>query len=192
MQTHTEHVELVCSIARANPSLMKALLAARSLGLKTWCIGAGAIRNRVWDHLHHIGCGDADSDVDLVYFDTDALPSEDGALQARLARLLPDVSWHVTNQAHVHRWYEQSFGQAVQAVASLEEGISTWPEYATCVGLTLDAGGSMDVIAPHGLEDFFALRLRHNPMRATRSTFLQRVTSKRWLERWPELRICAP
>lgn len=192
MHTHTEHVERICSIARSDALLMNALLAARSLGLNAWCIGAGAVRNRVWDHLHHTGDGGLDADVDLVYFDTNAQPSEDHALQARLGKLLPNVSWDVTNQAHVHLWYEQSFGLAVRAVASLEEGISTWPEYATCVGLTLNASGTLDVIAPHGLEDLFALRLRHNPLRATRAAFLQRVASKRWLERWPELRICAP
>ena len=42
----------LCAIARASPPLMQALAAARDLGLASWCIGAGAVRNRVWDHLH--------------------------------------------------------------------------------------------------------------------------------------------
>lgn len=171
---------------------MDALLSARSLGLNAWCIGAGAVRNPVWDHLHHIpGAGSA-SDVDLVYFDPQVPPSEDHALQARLSVLLPGVSWDVTNQAHVHLWYEQAFGKPVGAVTSLEEGLATWPETATCVGLSLRADDALDVIAPHGLEDLFALRLRHNPLRVDRDIFIERITTKGWLQRWPQLRVCDP
>jgi len=42
------------AIAQSSLPLMQALAAARGLGLASWCIGAGAVRNRVWDHLH--GC----------------------------------------------------------------------------------------------------------------------------------------
>lgn len=171
---------------------MATLITARSLGLQTWCIGAGAVRNPVWDHLHRIPCVDSVSDVDLVYFDPRAHPSEDQAIQARLAERLPGVSWDVTNQAHVHLWYEQAFGKPVGAVTSLEEGLSTWPEYATCVGLSLGCDDALDVIAPHGLEDLFALRLQHNPLRVDRGVFMDRITSKGWLQRWPKLRVCEP
>jgi len=190
MQTLTAHHERLRAIARSNAPLMAALLAARSLGLNAWCIGAGAVRNCVWDHLHHIQRVDPASDVDLVYFDAQAQPGEDHALRARLAAMLPDVSWDVTNQAHVHQWYEQAYGRPVDALASLEGGIATWPEYATCVGLTLNADDTLDVIAPHGLGDLFALRLRHNPCRAPQEVFAQRVASKGWLRKWPGLMIC--
>ncbi len=169
---------------------MAALHAARSLGLHAWCIGAGAVRNSVWDQLHETQRVDQASDVDLVYFDSQALPDEDETLRSRLTAMWPNARWDVTNQAHVHQWYEQTYGQSVCALGSLEEGISTWPEYATCVGLRLCADDSLEVIAPHGLEDLFALRLRHNPLRATRAAFDERVASKGWLERWPKLRVC--
>ena len=31
---------------------MRALRAGAALGLSSWCIGGGALRNLVWDHLH--------------------------------------------------------------------------------------------------------------------------------------------
>ncbi|MFF7059274.1 nucleotidyltransferase family protein [Achromobacter spanius] len=50
----------------------------------------------------------------------------------------------------------------------------------------------MEVIAPYGLNDLFELRVRHNPRRASVSTFVHRVNSKRLVHRWPRLSICAP
>jgi hypothetical protein len=35
-------------------------------------------------------------------------------------------------------------------------------------------------IAPHGLEDLFHLRVRHNPIRASAAMFSERVKSKRF------------
>ncbi|MDQ0570311.1 hypothetical protein QFZ42_002145 [Variovorax paradoxus] len=53
----------------------------------------------------------------------------------------------------------------------------------------LNENGSVGVVAPHGLGDLFELRVRHNPLRATAATYLQRVESKRFGERWPRLSI---
>ena len=36
----------------ASDELMAALRVVRSLGLRSWCIGAGAIRSLIWDTLH--------------------------------------------------------------------------------------------------------------------------------------------
>ena len=99
------------------------------------------------------------------------------------------MNWEVTNQANVHLWYE-SRGQIVPPLRSLDDGISTWPEFATCVGVYTAADESVHVIAPHGLDDLFELRVRHNPSRASASDFRERVRSKDFLERWPRLTIC--
>jgi hypothetical protein len=104
---------------------------------------------------------------------------------------MPALQWEVTNQATVHHWFASNLGQVVPSFGSLEEGVSTWPEFATCVGVNLDNDESIGVIAPHGLDDLFGLRVRHNPFRANVATFRQRVQSKRFGERWPLLLIDA-
>ena len=48
-------------------------------------------------------------------------------------RLCPDVPWEVTNQAHVHLWFEEHFGHAVPPLSSLSDAVASWPEYATSV-----------------------------------------------------------
>lgn len=46
---------------------MDALRAVRSLGLESWCLGAGAIRNLVWDALSGHQRPSALSDVDVAF-----------------------------------------------------------------------------------------------------------------------------
>lgn len=136
-------------LARQSAWLMDALRAARSLQLASWCIGAGAVRNLVWDHLHELAA-QVPGDVDLVYFEPAADAVQDAALRERLAACCPELPWDVTNQAHVHHWYADYFGQPMAALNSLEEAVGSWPEYATAVGLSMRADDSLQVIARTG------------------------------------------
>lgn len=169
---------------------MSALSAVRELELASWCIGAGAVRNLVWDTLHELPAPSPLADVDVAYFDAAGLShKQDAELQRRLETILPGVPWEVTNQAGVHQWFESCFGHAVPPLSSLEEAVASWPEYATSVGLTLQADDSIAVIAPHGLEDLFSLVVRRNPARVSVETYRQRVLQKRYVERWAKVRV---
>jgi hypothetical protein len=186
-QLHLER-RLAGMVASSN-ELMAALDAARLLGLQSWCIGAGAVRSLVWDALHGFERRTVVKDMDLVYFDADAEPENDVELEKRLRSAMPEVRWEVTNQAGVHRWFARDLGQAVPPIKSLADGIATWPEFATCVGVFLNWDESLGVVAPHGLDDLFNLRVRHNPLRASVEIYRQRIEGKRFAERWPLLSI---
>lgn len=189
-QPQAELRERLVAIVRESAWFMSALSAVRELGLSSWCIGAGAVRNLVWDRLHGFETPSALSDVDVAYFDAADLSAErDTELQERLNRQLPDVPWEVTNQAAVHQWFEGHFGHPVEPLASLREAVASWPEYATAVGVTLRVDNSIDVIAPHELDDLFALVVRRNPVRVSVDTYRQRVAQKRYAERWPKVRV---
>ena len=179
-------------IVAASAPLMAGLRAARSLGLEDWCIGAGALRNLVWDELHAFRLPTPPADVDLAFFDAaDVSAERDHALQSRLAALCPELPWEVTNQAGVHRWFEACFGHAVAPLGSLHEAVASWPETATAVGVWLDAADHLHVIAPHGLHDLFAMRVRRNPVRVSVATYRERCASKRYAERWPKVIVDA-
>jgi len=160
------------AIARATPWFMQALAQVRTLGLRHWCIGAGAVRNLVWDALAGHSTPSALADVDVAHFDA--------------ADLSP---WEVTNQAGVHLWFESVFGHAVAPLRSLEDAVASWPETATAVGLHLCDDDSLSVIAPHGLADLFDMIVRRNPQRVSVETYRQRLASKRYAERWPGVRV---
>lgn len=177
-------------LAGQTPALMDVLQVVRSLALPSWAIGAGAIRNMVWDSLHGYSNATPLHDVDVVYFDPDNTTREaEQSVQYRLSQRLPHIHWDVTNQAAVHLWYEQVYDQAVAPLTSLLEGIATWPEYATCVGISLSDDEQLQVMAPHGLDDLFEMRVRWNPARVSSAAYSERVREKAFTRRWPQVRV---
>jgi hypothetical protein len=185
----THRSELI-SIVSASPWFMQALRVVAALQLKSWCIGAGAVRSLVWDHLHGHAEPSSLADVDVAYFDpSDLNPSTEKRLQSALHAIAPAVPWEVTNQAAVHLWFEGYFGHKVEPLQSLTEAIASWPEYATSVGITLDGQDNLHVIAPWGLEDLFAVTVRRNPTRVSLETYRQRIEQKRYVQRWPMVKV---
>ncbi|MDO8042021.1 nucleotidyltransferase family protein [Janthinobacterium sp. SUN137] len=180
------------AIAGATPWCMQVLHAVAQLGLPHCCIGAGAVRNLVWDALHGYAQASALSDVDVAYFDAHNLqPRREVELRQRLETVLPGVPWEVCNQARVHLWFEDAFGYAVPPLLSLDDAIATWPEFATSVGISLQPDGGIGIIAPHGLDDLFDMVVRRNPARISLDGYAQRLASKDYAARWPRVTIIA-
>lgn len=184
--------DALLAIVRDCDWLMDALRAARQLQLRDWCIAAGAIRNTVWDHLHD-RVPTVPGDIDLVHFDpADMSRARDTALEEDLARAAPGLPWQVTNQAGVHEWYAARFGHRRPPLHSLAEGLMSWPETATAVGVWLDAQDRLRILAPLGLGDLLGLRLRHNAAGVDAAAFQRRLEEKQFLRRWPKLEPQTP
>lgn len=178
------------ALIRADATLMRALAAVRALGLPDACIGAGAIRNRVWDALHGFTAPSGKADVDVAFFDAaETRVERDHALDAQLRAAEPDLVWEVVNQAGVHLWYAEAFNYAAPPLAALEDGIASWPEFATCVAARLTADDRIEIVAPYGLDDLLGLVCRRNPTLVRPGTYRARVLTKGWRRRWPKLTI---
>jgi hypothetical protein len=193
LKGEAELTECLCKLVSATPWLMDALCHVRALGLPSWCIGAGAVRNLVWDAAHDKPLqANAESDVDVAYFDpTDTRGAQDAGLQARLKAACSYLDWEVTNQAGVHEWYADHYGYQVPPLRSLEDALASWPETATAVGIWLDEDDRLHVVAPLGLADLFGLVVRHNPACVSAEVYHQRLASKRYQARWPKLHVIA-
>lgn len=182
--------ERLREIIRQDSRLMTILQAAREVNLPEWYIGAGVIRNTVWDHLHGYPGKSLMRDIDLAYFDGRDLSDRLGKeAELVLSKLVPDVEWDVVNQAGVHLWYKNSFGHEVEPLHSCEGGIDTWPETATCVAVRLLEDGMIQIYAPYGLDDLFNIVLRRNPVRVSEERFRERYLNKRIKEKWPNVTI---
>ncbi|QBD83551.1 nucleotidyltransferase family protein [Ktedonosporobacter rubrisoli] len=169
---------------------MQILEAARDCNPPGWLVGAGVIRNIVWDHLHNYQKPTPLSDVDLIFFDPhDLTPERDQAVQNQLLRRLPAIKWEATNQAAVHLWYKESFGLAVPPLSSSEEAVATWPETATCIALRLLSNNELQLVAPCGLADLFEMVLRRNSRRVSKEIFQRRLREKRISSKWPRVKI---
>lgn len=183
------HRALIDIVLRDEGFVMK-LQRVRRLRLDAACIGAGAIRNLVWDALHDVRDPHPSSDVDVVYFDhMDITVERDRAIERRLYELDPTTPWEVTNQAGVHRWFEAMYGHPVTPLRTIDEAVASWPEFATCTAVYIDDAARIRVIAPHGLDDLFSTTVRRNPTRVSVATYRERIASKRYAERWPSVRI---
>jgi uncharacterized protein len=191
--THTPAHQLearLVTLVRCSPVLMRALRAARAVDPPDWVIGAGAIRDRVWDHLHGFTRPAPVRDLDLAFFEPVALGGDrERSVQSALAAEAPDLAWDVTNQAAVHLWYPQVFGIEVDPLASTSDAVATWPETATAIGVRLLDDDTIRVVAPYGLDDLFGLVCRRNPRRATPEQYRRRVDNKRIAKRWPRVTI---
>ena len=180
----------LADILRQAPSLMGVMETARDLGLPDWMIFSGAIYQKA---LNHLSGRDSDyglKDYDLAYFDAADLSYEaEDVVIRRVAAAFPpplDEMVEVRNQARVHLWFEDRFGEAYAPLSGSAEALSRFTATMFAVGARLEADGEISIFAPFGLEDLFALRLRPNP---TRRTAGFRRTAEAAKARWPELVI---
>jgi hypothetical protein len=155
--------------------------------LNDWCLGAGFVRNLVWDHLHNYVDGTSFHDIDLIYFNSEyfnceySLESIDSAFEQDLKQSL-DINWSVKNQARMHcRNHDVPYKNTIDAM-------SYWPEIETAVGVSLSQN-EINIVAPFGLKSLFEGKITLNPKRPKLEIFHQRIQRKRWLEKWPQLQI---
>ncbi|MBC3882169.1 nucleotidyltransferase family protein [Undibacterium sp. LX40W] len=182
--------EQLVSLILRNAPLMLALRAASQLGLESWAIGAGAIRSLVWDHLHGFTLPTPVSDWDFIYYDaTSSQLCDELSVKQYLQKSCPEFQWDVVNQATVHWWLSKQNGLAMPPFTSLEDGIASWPETATCVAVSLDHAGNVTIISPLGLADLFDMHVRFNLRCASVDAYRQRIVSKRFDQIWPRLKI---
>jgi uncharacterized protein len=169
---------------------MEALVAARHVGAPDWLIGAGAVRNAVWDRLHGFAEPTPLADIDVAFFDPADLSSErEGQVERSLREELPGAPWEARNQAGVHLWFPKKFGYHVEPLASIANAIETWPETATAVGLRLHDDDELLIVAPLGLDDLLGMVHRRNPARVSIEEYERRLKTKRIAQRWPRVRI---
>src|SRR5262249_30677811 len=136
----------ISAFIESHADMMRLLGAVADLQLPDGWIGAGFVRNAVWDALTGRGPA-ALNDVDVVYFDrTDLSAERDRSIEADLVRAVATVPWSVKNQARMHvRNGDPPYRDCSDAIAH-------WPETATAVAARL-SGGRVELVAPHGVGD---------------------------------------
>jgi hypothetical protein len=132
-------------------------------------------------------------DYDIGYFDASDISYEaEDAVIRRVAAAFDETlrsMVEVRNQARVHLWFEDHFGEAYTPLSCTAEALERFVAPMFAVGVRLDKEGGLHVAAPFGLADLFGLRLRPNPRRpvANFAPVAAGVAS-----RWPELRVGLP
>lgn len=180
-----QHPDEIARFLAQKPDIVRLLAVVEALGIEDCWIGAGLIRNAVWDHLHGFPPGPvAGSDVDVVYCDPcDASPSRDLSVERELLARHPHVPWSVHNQARMH------LANGDPPYQDVADAIRCWPETATAVAARI-RGGRVEILAPHGLEDLIAMIVRPTPVFSRKMpAYRARVAQKNWARRWPHLKF---
>jgi uncharacterized protein len=182
------------AILRASPSMMSVLETARELDLPDWMIFSGAVYQRVLNQLTGRDPDYGIKDYDLIYYDAADLSyeAEDVVIRAAAKACPADLAplIEVRNQARVHLWFEDHFGEPYAALSCADESIGRFVAPAFAVGVRLERDGRLDVVAPFGLDDLFAMRLRPNPNRPRARDWFKVTAQVK--ARWPELAVVEP
>lgn len=180
-------------ILRASPSMMTVLTGARALDLPDWLIVSGAVYQRIWNHVTGREPDYGVRDYDVIYFDPDTSWDAEDVFIKRAAALFPpplNALVEVRNQARVHLWFEDHFGEPYEPLSNSAEALTRFVAPAFGVGVRLEADDRLTIKAPFGLEDVFAMTLRPNPNRPLAKGWAKTTTSAR--ARWPEVTVVEP
>jgi hypothetical protein len=142
----------------------------------------------VWNLRHGYSPDQGIKDYDLVYFDPDLNLDAERRIEQELSDRLAafGIELDVKNEAWVHIWYAERFGNTIDPYVSTEDAISTWPTTASCVGVRRDQDGFV-VCAPFGLADLLGMVARPNKKVVTKAVYEEKTS--RWTSRWPRLTV---
>ncbi|GAA3348770.1 nucleotidyltransferase family protein [Amorphoplanes nipponensis] len=180
---------------RSSSWLMRVLGTVRDAALPDAWVGAGVLRDLVWDQRYGSGFRpDRVRDVDVAFFDPHELSrAGDDRATERLTQRLPEMPWEAKNQAAVHTWYPDRFGgDPVEPLTSISDAVGTWPETATAVAVRLNGHDVIEVCAPLGLEDLLGGIWRRNPRRVSVAQSHARLARHDPATRWPKVKVVPP
>jgi hypothetical protein len=176
--------EDIINLIREDEWMMQVLHLAEELNFPNWFVGAGFVRNKVWDYLHGYHNVEVDTkDIDLVYFD---IKGNDYRADESLSKKLIEetgIRWEIINEVYAHKFNNRL------PFTSTEDAISSWPETATCIGVNLDRG-KLTLLTPYGISDIVNLCIKVNPKFPDNVELVKsRVKEKNWLVKWPKLTL---
>ncbi|WP_201835272.1 nucleotidyltransferase family protein [Microvirga zambiensis] len=170
-------------ILEAQADLHALLLHVESLGLPDCWIGAGFIRNNVWDVVHG---RDIDvsrlNDVDVLFFDPgDTSKEREAEIERRLGALASNIPWSAKNQTRMH------LGNGDAPYRDTCDAVAHWAETATAIAART-VHGRVEVMAPYGIDDLLKLIVRPTPVFGHKiNVYRERVAGKNWPARWRNL-----
>ena len=158
----------------------------RSLRLEGSWLAAGSVRNFIWNILSGKPGFDAETDVDVIFFDPTVSYEKTLQLEMELRKAFPAYSWELKNQVYMH-----IHSPNTQPYTSSKDAMSKYPECCTAIGLRLLENDKLELFAPYGLADIRAFQVRPTPHfladAERKKLYMERLSKKNWQEKWPQL-----
>jgi uncharacterized protein len=181
--------QALMDIVRGDALLMRVLEGLREIDLPDWLLVAGVLYNRVWNELTGRPPLTGINDIDVFYFDDDLSYEAEDAVIRRLAAHFADLPLpvQVRNQARVHLWFPQKFGQPFAPLASSGEMLGRYASKTHAVAVRLETDDRLTIVAPFGLDDIFSFRIVPNPVLMNRPA--HEAKGARAKSVWPEITV---
>lgn len=169
-------------ITKSDDWMLSVLQNVRDLRLQDCWIGAGFVRNKIWD-IKHCKNRTELNDIDVIYYNKQhSSKVKDANLELKLKNIHPNYNWSVKNQARMHLRNNHA------PYANCEDAISFWPETATAIAIRLNDKDEIEYIAPYGLNDLFYLVVQPTP-NFDLTMYKHRIEKKDWKKTWNKLTI---
>ncbi len=177
-------------IIRGTPVLMDVLQRLRALDLPDAWLTSGAIYNTVWNHLSDRPALTGIKDFDVIYFDASDLGYDaEDAVIARAAEAFSGipVPIEVRNQARVHLWYPERFGNAYPQLTHATQSLDYYASQTHAVAARMGADDELEIVAPFGLDLMFSFHLVPNHVLDNRETHEKKGARIKAV--WPEVAV---
>lgn len=176
-------------LALANPVNAVVLDRLAALDLPDAWLVSGCVFQSVWNGLTGRPPAHGIADYDVFYFDPDTSYAAEDAAIVRAAAAFADlgVEVQVRNQSRVHLWYPQKHCRPYSALRDTTEALTRFLAPCCAVGLRRGQGG-VELAAPFGLDDLFAMTVRPNPAVGGPAAQYD-AKAARWKMCWPELTV---
>jgi hypothetical protein len=173
----------ILALIKQDQLRLEALNCVEKLNLPQCYLAAGFVRNLVWDHLHNYSQATVLNDVDVIYYDAnESTHDKFKDYELLLNESMPQLNWQVRNQALMHtRNGDFPYESTIDAM-------KFWPEKETAVAIRKVANNDYECESVFGFESLFNLQVTHNAKRK-RDIFNHRLKSKKWLIKWPKLKV---
>ena len=182
-----EQVKCLKEILFLNKYLVQVLEAIKELNIDNCYVVAGSINQTVFNYLHGYDITYNIKDYDIIYFDSDISYEAEDKIIKKIKKKLSKFPFDldIKNEARVHLWYKDHFGEEIDPYTSVFDAISNWSTTVTCIGVRLE--DDLKVYAPYGLDDLFGLTIR--PIKDNMYSEIYEKKIKRWKEMWPKLKV---
>ena len=188
-----EQLKIFERIIKKNKKLMAVLKVLEEYSktnprFKDYYVGAGSVNQTIFNYL---SCNEIDygiKDFDIVYYDEDLSYEAEDIIIKDLDKMFKDksIEFDVKNEARVHIWYNEKYGDKREPYTSTEDAISKWGATVTCIGVRLE-NNKLITFCPYGLNDLFSMTIRPVKVYFTKEAYDSRC--ERWLKKWPNLNI---
>jgi uncharacterized protein len=178
------------AIIRSDGDLTHLLQALRGIGLPQCRLVAGCLYQTVWNVLSNRLRGWGIQDYDVIYFDDNDLSwnAEDAVIRRVTAATADCVGpVQVRNQAGMHLWFERRFGVPFPPLRCADESLERYASVVHAIGVRLEDEGRLDIAAPLGLEDLFAMVIRPNLTLDNAGSYVRKAARAQAM--WPEVTV---